>query len=161
MADKDEEEKKGGNKMMLIIGAVALLGGGAGGAYFFVKPAPAEAAASAAPAEPMKKEAIYHGIHPPLLVNFLDERGKGRFLQVSLEIMTRDQAVVENIKNHGPVIRNNLIMAYGDVSYAQVTTREGKSEMLEEALAEINRILETETGEAGVEAVYFTNVVVQ
>lgn len=161
MADNDEEEKKGGNKMMLIIGAVALLGGGAGGAYFFFKPAPAEAAASAEPAEPAKKEAIYHGIHPPLLVNFLDERGKGRFLQVSLEIMTRDQEVVENIKNHGPVIRNNLILAYGDVNYAQVTTREGKSAMLEEALAEINRILEAETGEAGVEAVYFTNVVVQ
>ncbi|MEL7310362.1 MAG: flagellar basal body-associated FliL family protein [Pseudomonadota bacterium] len=162
MADNDAEEgKKGGNKLVMIIGAVVLLAGGAGGAYFLTKPDPAAEAADAEPAEAPPKEAIYHGIHPPLLVNFLDERGKGRFLQVSLEVMTREQQVIEDIKTHTPVIRNNLILAYGDVSYDQVTTREGKQVMLEEALAEINGVLEAETGEAGVEAVYFTNVVVQ
>ena len=163
MADKDEEEggKKGGNMMLIIIVAVVALGGGGGAAFFFMnKPAPAEGAAEEEEA-PASKEALYHGIHPPLLVNFVDERGKGRFLQVSLEVMSRDQRVIDQIKNHLPVIRNNLILAYGDVDYALVTTREGKAQMLEEALMEINAILEEETGKAGVEAVYFTNVVVQ
>ncbi|MEL7024030.1 MAG: flagellar basal body-associated FliL family protein [Pseudomonadota bacterium] len=162
MADNDVDEgKKGGNKLVMIIGAVVLLAGGAGGAYFFTKPDAQADSADAEPKEEPPAEAIYHGIHPPLLVNFLDERGKGRFLQVSLEVMTRDQKVVEDIKMHGPVIRNNLILAYGDIDYEQVTTREGKQVMLEEALTEINAVLESETGNAGVEAVYFTNVVVQ
>ncbi|MEO1327960.1 MAG: flagellar basal body-associated FliL family protein [Pseudomonadota bacterium] len=162
MADKEEESgKKGPNMLVLILGAVILLGGGAGAAFFLMKPAADTEVAEEGASEPPRKEALYHGIHPPLLVNFLDERGKGRFLQASLEVMTRDQQVIEHIKNHGPVIRNNLILAYGDVDYASVTTREGKNAMLEEALTEINRILETETGEGGVEAVYFTNIVVQ
>ncbi|MEO0617156.1 MAG: flagellar basal body-associated FliL family protein [Pseudomonadota bacterium] len=114
-----------------------------------------------AAAEPKGKDAIYQGIHPPLLINFVDERGKGRFLQISLELLTRDEAVVEAIKAHAPVIRNNLILLYGDVQYGDVSTRDGKAKMLEMALEEINKILTEQTGKAGVEAVYFTNLVVQ
>ena len=124
------------------------------------EPAAAEEAAPEAE-EMMGKDAIYEGIHPPLLVNFLDERGKGRFLQMSLEVMTRDEAVIEAIKTHNAVIRNNLILLYGDVKLSDVNTREGKTQMLAQALSEINMILKEQTGNEGIEAVYFTNLVVQ
>ena len=95
------------------------------------------------------------------MINFVDERGKGRFLQISLELMTREQDVVEAIKAHTPIMRNNLILLFGDIQYADVSTRDGKAKMLDMALEEINNILEAQIGERGVEAVYFTNLVVQ
>ena len=173
MADEatetEEESPKGGKGKIIIIavGAVALLAAG-----IFLGPMvqgmlggePETVAAEGEAeetAEPAGKDAIYQGIHPPLLINFMDERGKGRFLQISLELLTRDEAVVEAIKTHAPVIRNNLILLYGDVQYGDVSTRDGKARMLAMALEEINKILTDQTGKGGVEAVYFTNLVVQ
>lgn len=169
MAEENTEaEAKGGKgKIILIaVGAIVLLAAGVFAGPMVQNMIGGGSAETAEDAEavaeaPQGKDAIYQGIHPPLLINFIDERGKGRFLQISLELLTREQSVVEAIKTHTPVIRNNLILLYGDIQYADVSTRDGKAKMLEMALEEINKILEEQTGEGGVEAVYFTNLVVQ
>ena len=172
MEDEDnitEDAPKGGKGKIIImaVGAIALLAVGifAGPVVQDMlagsdEPAVAEAAEAEPPAVAKGKDAIYQGVHPPLLINFMDDRGKSRFLQISLELMTHD-AAVEAIKAHTPVIRNNLILLYGDVDYDEISTRDGKAEMLEMALAEVNGILIEQTGKAGIEAVYFTNLVVQ
>ena len=169
MAEENTEaEAKGGKGKIIVIavGAIVLLVAG-----IFAGPmvqnmmggGEAEATEATEEATEVAKgeDAIYQGIHPPLLINFIDERSKGRFLQISLELLTREQSVVEAIKAHTPVIRNNLILLYGDIQYADVSTREGKAKMLDMALEEINSVLEEQTGKQGVEAVYFTNLVVQ
>ncbi|MEL7298504.1 MAG: flagellar basal body-associated FliL family protein [Pseudomonadota bacterium] len=165
MADQDAKDApKGNKKMIIIVALVAVVAAGAGVAVPMLLNKP-EPVAAAQPAEEEAvatgEDAIYEGIHPPLLINFLDERGKGRFLQISLEVMTRQQSVVDAIKAHNAVIRNNLILLYGEIKLADVNTRDGKTEMLAQALTEINSILKQQTGEEGVEAVYFTNLVVQ
>lgn len=40
-------------------------------------------------------------------------------------------------------------------------SREGKEKLREEVLAEVRKVLEEQTGEAGVEQVYFTSFVMQ
>ena len=169
MAEENTEaEAKGGKGKIIVIavGALVLLAAGIFAGPIVQKmmgggEAEATEAAEETADAPQGKDAIYQGIHPPLLINFTDERGKGRFLQISLELLTREPSVVEAIKTHTPVIRNNLILLYGDIQYADVSTRDGKARMLDMALAEINKVLEEQTGEQGVEAVYFTNLVVQ
>jgi threonine dehydrogenase-like Zn-dependent dehydrogenase len=56
---------------------------------------------------------------------------------------------------------NNLILLYGNAIYDEVTTRSGKEKMLADGLAEIQNIMKTQIGEPGVEAVYFTSLIVQ
>lgn len=166
MADEQEIEQApkrskkwfiiGGLALVLIVaGAIAvpmLMGG---------DEPDAEAEAAAEESQPQDDPAIYSGIHPPLLINFLDDRGRSRFLQISLEVMSRDQAVIDALDAHNAVIRNNLILLYGDIKMDDLSGRAGKAKMLEDARAEINAILEERTGEGGIEAVYFTNLVVQ
>lgn len=168
MADEEEievEAPKSKKKLFIIIGVVVVLLTGAGVAVpMFLKEPPPEGEAVEAEVEPdvsTRAAAIYEGIHPPLLINFLDDRGKGRFLQMSLEVMARDQAVIDSMKAHNAVIRNNLILLYGDIQLDQINSRDGKTKMLSQAQEEINKILTEQTGEAGVEGVYFTNLVVQ
>lgn len=168
MAEEDTEEapKKGKGKMIImIVVGVVLLGGGifAGPMIRTMISGEPEVTADADAPEPEvpAAEAIYKGIHPPLLINFQDDRGRSRFLQMSLELMTRKQTVVDAIDAHNAVIRNNLILLYGDVKIEDLSGRDGKTKMLDQALEEINGILTEQTGEAGVEAVYFTNLVVQ
>jgi flagellar FliL protein len=105
--------------------------------------------------------ALYQSLLPPLVINIKDAGGSPHFMQMSMEAMSRDQKVVNAIREHTPVIRNNLILLYGNATYESVTTREGKEKLLQEGLSEIQSILEPHIDDGEVEALYFTALVVQ
>jgi flagellar FliL protein len=111
-------------------------------------------------AEEPIQQAIYLPVDPAFVVNFAAQ-GKARFLQVTVEVMTRDPEMSEAIKLHMPVIRNNLMLLFSSQSYDGVSTLEGKEALREEALEVVQQILEEETGDPGIEAVYFTSFVMQ
>jgi len=112
------------------------------------------------PAETPKAPPVYMPLDPPLVASFQDN-GQIRFLQVTVELMARDEKVGEQVKTHSPVIRNNLLMMLGGETLATLTSREGKEELRTRALTEVQRILTDTTGQAGVEDLYFTSFVVQ
>jgi flagellar FliL protein len=110
--------------------------------------------------EEQQQAAVYLPIDPAFVVNFASQ-GKARFLQVTVEVMTRSPGVPDSVKLHMPVIRNNLMLLLSSQSYDSVSTLEGKEALREEALEVIQLILEEETGDPGIEAVYFTSFVMQ
>ena len=113
-------------------------------------------------AEPAKGPPIYQSLHPPMVVNFRSEAGDSHFMQVTMEVMSRDQGAINALREHTPVIRNSLILLYGNAVYEEIQTREGKERMLADGLAEIRRVMEEQTGDGdAVEALYFTALVIQ
>lgn len=174
MAEEDNETEIGGEagaengggmmrKLMFVAGALALLGGGVvAGMTLLSGDEPAEgeevveeeAAVSDAPA-------LYTSLHPPLVVNFKGADGDSHFMQVTMEVMARDQGVINAVREHTPVVRNALILLYSGAVYEEVSTREGKKQMLADGLAEIRDVMTQQIGEPGVEAVYFTALVIQ
>lgn len=161
------EPASGGMMKKLVLGGGALLLLGAG---IFAGPAvmnmisPADEAETAdgdAAAVDTDGPAIYQSLHPPLVVNFKDELGEGHFMQITLEVMSRDQDVINSVREHTPVIRNELILLFGNANYERVTTREGKEELLQDTLTVIQDVMSERIGEPGVEAVYFTSLVIQ
>ena len=164
-ANEAQDAPEGGGmmkKLMLVGVGVALLGAGVfAGMTFLGDKAPAEDEAVAEEAKPSSGPAIYQSLHPPLVVNFKDEIGEPHFMQITMEVMARDQNTINSVREHTPVIRNSLILLYSGALYEEITTREGKEQMLADGLAEINRVMEEQTGDADVEAVYFTALVIQ
>lgn len=106
------------------------------------------------------RPAVYMPIDPAFVVNFASQ-GKARFLQITVEVMTRDATVPDKVKLHMPVIRNNLMLLFSTQTYDTVSTLEGKESLREESLEVVQQILEEETGDPGIEAVYFTSFVMQ
>lgn len=163
--DEAPVEAKGGllKKLILVAGALVIAGGGIFIGMSFTGDDEAQADGDQAEAEaaPSEGPAIYQSLHPPLVVNFKDQLGEAHFMQVTMEVMARDQAVVNAIREHMPVIRNALILLYANAIYEEVTTREGKEQMLADGLAEIRRVMTEQIGEPGIEAVYFTSLVIQ
>ena len=165
--EKDTEaaaESDGGlmNKLILAGAGLALLGAGVfGGMTFFGGDAPAEGGEEAAEVAPSEGPALYTSLHPPLVVNFKDSVGDSHFMQVTMEVMSRDQNAINSVREHVAVIRNSLILLYSGVIYEEIITREGKEKMLADGLAEIQRVMTEQTGEPAVEAVYFTALVIQ
>jgi len=146
-----------GKKLLLVGTGLALLGAGVfGGMTFFGSDAPGEEELAVA-----DKPALYTSLHPPLVVNFKDSLGDPHFMQVTMEVMARDQDIINSVREHTPVIRNSLILLYSGSLYEEVTTREGKEQMLADGLAEIQKVMTQQVGEPGVEALYFTALVIQ
>jgi len=150
--------------LIAIVLAVALAAGG--GVYFFVgKGDKAEAKAHGGKDEKgddeQKLPAEYVKLDPPFVVNF-EAKGLMRFLQVAVEVMTRDPHTAELIKKNDPMIRNDLIMLFGSQTYDSISTREGKEKLRADALATVGKIIAAEGGEAAkVEQLFFTSFVMQ
>jgi flagellar FliL protein len=185
MADEDAEvevegegegaaaKKTGGliRKLAMPLGAVALMAVGifAGPMVMNIVAGDSDEQADEAEAAPVQVAraelpdgpALYQSLLPPLVINIKDASGSPHFMQLSMEAMARDQSVVNAIREHTPVIRNNLILLYGSATYESVTTREGKEKLLAEGLSEIQSILEPHVDGGEVEALYFTALVVQ
>ncbi len=103
---------------------------------------------------------LYLPLEPALVVNF-ERRGRVGYLQVSIEVMAREQAVIDAVQTHMPVVRNNLISLMSGKSYKEIETREQKDALREQARLEVNQALERRGVEGQIEALYFTAFVMQ
>lgn len=146
--------------MMIVIAVVALAAGGGGAFFFLGGKDKAHAAAGEQEAE-AKLPAQYVKLDPPFVVNF-EAKGLMRFLQVTVEIMTRDPSTVEVINKNDPMIRNDLIMLFGSQRYEDISTREGKEKLRADALKVVADVIAAEGGDGTkVEQLYFTSFVMQ
>ncbi|MFA5940097.1 MAG: flagellar basal body-associated FliL family protein [Sinimarinibacterium sp.] len=163
-------KKKGGGIVALILAVVLSVGASAGVSWFLIHNAvsglKADTATEGEVAEVEEKPEVpsepanYIALDPAFVVN-LDDEQASRFLQIQIEVMTRDPHAVEQVTRHAPRIRSALLLLLGQQKMATLQTREGKEALQAQVLAEIQNILKAETGEAEVEAVYFTSFVIQ
>lgn len=154
----------------MLLGVALLSVAGAGGAAYFVlgksKPDNAQdesthgdGAASdghGVPAAP----ASYLALDPAFVVN-LESPEEARYLQAEVQLMARDAHALDTAKAHVPVIRNSLLMLFGQQKPADLASRAGKEKLQLAALAEVQKVLNAETGKPVIEAVYFTSFVMQ
>ena len=106
------------------------------------------------------KEVFYETLNPPFVVNF-EDKNYVRFLQVSVDVMTESQPAIENVKKHMPVIRNNIVLILGEVTYADISTREGKEGLRTRILEDIQKVLKKRAGDESVKELFFTSFVMQ
>jgi flagellar FliL protein len=159
-AGKKPDKKPG--KLKLVIAAVVVLAGGGVGAWMYLKP---DKQAAGAPAEQPKEKAraapLYYKFDPAFVVNFGGE-GNSRFLQITLEAMSRDPAVVEVVKANEPAIRNDLVLLFSSQQYDVLMTPDGKDKLRQATLESIRKTIATEGAKPeALEGVYFTSFVIQ
>lgn len=150
--------------LWIVLGIVLSTAAGGGVSFFVARmaaPQPhAEGGAGTDKAEEKKGPALYSSLDPVFVVN-LDDDESMRYLQVNVEVMTRETAVQDALKAHAPLIRNNLLMLFSQQRYADLDSREGREKLQVAALAEIQKVLTEQTGTPGAEAVLFTSFVMQ
>ncbi len=158
--------KKGRGMLWVVLFAVLLSVAAAGGVSWFLLhkavPAAAEGEAGHEDAKPEvpKSPANYFSLDPAFVVNLEDARSQ-RFLQVQVQVMTRDADLMKDIEHHAPRLRSALLLLLGQQRAAELATREGKEKLQADVLVEVQRIILEETGKTGIDAVYFTSFVMQ
>lgn len=166
MADeKTADTASGGNtrkRKLLLIGAAAALVVLvlAATAWFLLGGEHADEDAKAASAPVAAPTAIYASLGEKFVVT-LQEQGRQRYFQASLSALTRDESVVKALELHAPLIRGRLVALLGEQDFAALSTEAGKLALRDRILATLQDVLQTETGSAGVEQVFFTEFVLQ
>jgi flagellar FliL protein len=146
--------------LIIAIVTLVVLGAAGGGAWFFIG---AQSDPKAAHAEKKEQQLppIYIALDPPFVVNFEAEQ-LVRFLQVTVQVMTRDPQTAEQVKSNDPVVRNDLLLLLGNQNYQTISTREGKEKLRMQALDAVRKVVKSAGGKPEkVEAVYFTSFVMQ
>jgi flagellar FliL protein len=105
----------------------------------------------------------------PFVVNVQDG-ARVRFMQVKVQVMSTNPQVLEALKLHTPALRDAMIMLLAHQNAAAIQSVEGRENLRAEALAAAAAVLTQVTGAdpganpaagAGVEAVYFTDFIIQ
>jgi len=154
-------------KKIIIIGVLVLLVGGGAGAYFLMGNSGSSAEGSIegsggeqaeAVVEP-EQDPIYLPLSQAFVVNF-QHKGSIRYLQLSLQIMSYNQEVVDKVEANMPAVRNSLIMLFSGQDYDVLNTAEGKENLRKEVLISVHDVLHLR-GDLKVNNVYFTGFVMQ
>ncbi|MEQ1439325.1 flagellar basal body-associated FliL family protein [Fontimonas sp. SYSU GA230001] len=166
-AKPEAPAKKGIGAVGLIIAIVLSVAASAGVSWFLIhgavselKSGPADEVKAEEPPKLPTEPANYVSLDPAFVVN-IEGVGGSRFLQIQIEVMTRNPKSVELVQRHAPRIRSALLLLLGQQKAEVLQTREGKEALQAQVLTEINGILKAETGKADIEAVYFTSFVIQ
>ncbi|MCQ4321107.1 flagellar basal body-associated protein FliL [Stutzerimonas stutzeri] len=114
-----------------------------------------------ADAAPRRQAAIYEVLAPAFIVNFTNAGGRQRYMQVSVALMSRDQAALDGLKEHMPLLRNQLVMLFSSQDFASLATPVGQEMLRQQATASVQELAQKEIGKLAIEQVLFTNFVLQ
>ncbi len=174
---KEPPKKPKGNLLMvlvIVLLVILAIGGSVAATLYFAGVSPATEEVSSDGSEAKKEEkkskkekddkekqpAIYLVFEAPFVVNFINNN-QIRYLQINVEVMARDQDVIDAITAHMPKIKNNFLVLFSDLDFEMITNAAGKQKLRELALKELREILKEEGDKNDVEALYFTGFVMQ
>jgi flagellar protein FliL len=161
VAKAAEDAAPGKSRKLLIIGIAAFVVLAGGGAAAFMMMGHSDPHKKHEVKKEPAKPPLYVALDPPFVVNFEGEQ-LVRFLQVTVQVLTREPETQELLKVNDPVIRNDLLMLFANQKYEVVAQREGKEKLRMEALKSIKHVVETNGGKPdSIENVYFTSFVMQ
>lgn len=109
---------------------------------------------------PPKGEAIYISIPDPFLVNITSGK-RSRMMQIKVQFLVRSKEAEDMVKQHMPLIRNDMLDFFSLADADEVRTREGRNILKKGALETAQKVMTEQVGYEAIEMVLFTGFVVQ
>jgi len=151
------------NKKMIfiIVGALLLIGGSIGGTLLIVGGGDDSAAGEVeAEVAPSRDDPSYIDLKPAFTVNLAPEDSVG-FLQISMQVLTFNDEVAKDLEKHKPLIRNNLLVLFGQQKSVELRAPEGKEQLQKSALEAVQTVVNEHGSGGEVDNVFFTSFVMQ
>ncbi len=161
-ADADAAPAKGGKMklILIIVGALVLVGGSIGGTLLIVGGGDSAEAEVEEEVEVSRGDPSYVELKPAFTVNLAPEDPVG-FLQISMQVLTFNDEVAEELEKHKPLIRNNLLVLFGQQKSAELRAPDGKERLQQSALETVQTVINEHGSGGEVDNVFFTSFVMQ
>lgn len=148
--------------VLVVLGLLLAVGLSVGSTIYFMGRGETKSAEAAdTQATPQRQAAIYEVLAPAFVVNFSNTGGRQRYMQVSVALMSRDQVALDALKEHMPLLRNQLVMLFSSQEFASLATPVGQEMLRQQATASVQELAQKEIGKLAIEQVLFTNFVLQ
>jgi len=156
-----EEKKGGGSSKLLLIGLpIALLIGGAGGAYFADMLPMGGGAEEPAPVDGAEPDPAFAATVMVPLDSFIANLGDGsggRYIKTTMELEFAGTEAPPVLERRMPQVRDLILTLLTSKTYDDIRSPEGKQILRDEIIRRVNQSLQ----EDAVQAVYFTEFIVQ
>ncbi|PWB32732.1 flagellar basal body-associated protein FliL [Pseudomonas sp. SDI] len=120
------------------------------------------AAAMAEEAKEGEPKVSYISLSPPFVGNYaLDGGPKLRVYKADVALRVNSDADAAVVKRHEPLIRNQLVALFTQQSLDAMSNVEAKEKLRQEALKQVQQVLEGEEGKPVVADLLFNNLIVQ
>ncbi|ATR85308.1 flagellar basal body-associated protein FliL [Pseudomonas defluvii] len=120
---------------------------------------------AAAMAEESKEDApkvAYISLTPPFVGNYaLDGGPKLHVYKADVALRVTGEAAAAVVKHHEPLIRNQLVALFTQQNLESMSNVESKEKLRQEALKQVQQVLNDEEGKPIVEDLLFNNLIVQ
>jgi len=146
--------------LLLVLALLLAIGLSVGATWFFLQRGDSKPQVDPATVSNVRPAAIYEPLAPAFVVNF-NQNGRQRYMQVSITMQGRDQAALDALKVHMPVIRNNLVMLFSGQPFDSLATPVGQEMLRQKATASVQEVAQKEVGKLVVDQLLFTNFVLQ
>lgn len=150
MADEELEldvNQPKGNKvtmiLLIVLIVLVLIIGGVGAWLFLGKDSGSDggnSSASGAKTENIKAPLHYLSMVPEFVVNF-GPGSKVKYLQVDLQVATRDEKALAAVNTYRPVLRNDILVLLSGLTYEELKERGGKEILQNKLLNIVNKVV--------------------
>ncbi|MHC6223340.1 flagellar basal body-associated protein FliL [Pseudomonas sp. X10] len=124
-----------------------------------ILPVAAVAAEEAKEGEP---KVSYISLNPPFVGNYaLDGGPRLRVYKADVALRVSSDAAAAVVKHHEPLIRNQLVALFTQQGVENMSNVEAKEALRQEALKQVQQVLESEEGRPLVDDLLFNNLIVQ
>ncbi|WPX15877.1 flagellar basal body-associated protein FliL [Pseudomonas sp. 10S4] len=144
----------------IVVAVLLAIGLSVGATWYFMHSAASKPAVVADTAPAGKQPAVFEPMAPAFVANY-NQNGRQRYMQVSITMQGRNQADLDALKVHMPVIRNNLVMLFSGQDFATLATPVGQEMLRQKATASVQEVAQKELGKVVIEQLLFTNFVLQ
>ncbi|PSS48635.1 flagellar basal body-associated protein FliL [Pseudomonas sp. BBP2017] len=119
-------------------------------------------AAMAEEAKEGEPKVSYISLSPPFVGNYALGGGpKLHVYKADVALRVNSDAAATAVKHHEPLIRNQLVALFTQQNLESMSNVEAKEKLRQEALKQVQQVLENEEGKPLVDDLLFNNLIVQ
>ena len=102
----------------------------------------------------------YASMEPAFVVNVNDGEHV-RHMQVSVQLKLAKPEYTAYIEQYSPALRHAMVMLLSDQPVSKLKSAKGKIELGQQALTALQAVMQENIGVPAIEAVYFTDMIIQ
>lgn len=102
--------------------------------------------------------AAYYELSPSIIVNV---KGRARYMRCDVQLMTRDQAHLQDIVLHAPALRHELLLLFSDQKGDAIKSSKGKEKLRKKALKALQGVMNQFVDANSIDDLFFTTYFVE
>lgn len=104
------------------------------------------------------RQVAYYELAPSIIVNV---KGRAKYMRCDVQLMTRDQAHIDDIILHAPALRHELLLLFSDQTGDVIKSGTGKEQLRQAALKALQNVMQQLVEAEVIDNLFFTSYFVE